>query len=160
MKTATAIIAKASKTRGRRDGRRFMRHPTSIPLTCRRGGHASDCPGELRDASLGGVSFLSDDVFATGDVLDLAFPVRESTASFRGKVVWHQELGGSQARRHAYGVLLCDPELLPRTRLLEQICHIEAYRATQARTRNRLLSSRQAAEEWIARYAARFPQAE
>lgn len=150
----TATCAKRAVVR---DGRRFMRHPTSIPLTCRRRGHASDCPGQLRDASLGGVSFLSDDVFATGDVLDLAFPVRESTARFRGKVVWHQELGGIQARRHAYGVVLCDPELMPRTRLLEQICHIEAYRATQARTRKRRLSSRQAAEEWVARYAARFP---
>ncbi len=65
---------------------------------------------------------------------------------------------GGQAGRHAYGVRFCNQGMFPRVRLLEQICHIEAYRKTQAAQCNRHLSSNRAAMEWIARYAGRFPR--
>ena len=42
-------------------------------------------------------------------------------------------------------------------RMVEQVCHIEYYRKQQAEDRGRKLSSEEAAQEWVALYAADFP---
>jgi hypothetical protein len=41
--------------------------------------------------------------------------------------------------------------------MVEQVCHIENYKKEIYRAEGRLLSSEQAAMEWIIRYASRFP---
>jgi hypothetical protein len=41
--------------------------------------------------------------------------------------------------------------------MVEQVCHIETYRRTVAGTEGRELSAEQAALEWIAKFAASFP---
>ncbi|MCZ7563309.1 MAG: hypothetical protein M5U08_05410 [Burkholderiales bacterium] len=41
--------------------------------------------------------------------------------------------------------------------MVEQVCHIEEYRRAVARDEGRTLSTEEAAAEWIAEYAARFP---
>ena len=140
-----------------RERRHFMRHPTTLSVACRCLGHSDFAPSSVRDASLGGLSFVSDCLFAEGDLLNVSFPVRLTTAQFNGVVIWRQDIAGGQAGRHAYGVRFCDQEMFPRIQLLEQICHIEVYRNTQAAQCNRRLSSSRAAGEWIAKYAARFP---
>ena len=146
----------AAHSRGREE-RCFMRHPAAIPIVCRCLGHSSAVPSGLLNASLGGLSFLSRGVFVTEDIVDVSFPGRIVTAPFSVVVVWRHEVDGDKANRHAYGGRFCDAEMFPRARLLEQICHIEAYRKTQAERCNRHLTSNQAAEEWIARYGSRFP---
>jgi hypothetical protein len=42
--------------------------------------------------------------------------------------------------------------------MVEQICHIEHYKREVAEREGRELSGQQAAKEWIAKYAASFPQ--
>ena len=42
-------------------------------------------------------------------------------------------------------------------RMVEQICHIEDYRQSVCRVEGRRLSAEEAAVEWIAQYAAQFP---
>jgi hypothetical protein len=44
-----------------------------------------------------------------------------------------------------------------RMRMLEQICHIEVYRKAVLANEGRELTSEEAAAEWIACYAASFP---
>jgi hypothetical protein len=41
--------------------------------------------------------------------------------------------------------------------MVEQICHIEAYRRNILQTEGRVLDGRSAALEWIDKYAADFP---
>jgi hypothetical protein len=41
--------------------------------------------------------------------------------------------------------------------MVEQICHIEDYRQSVCRVEGRQLSAEEAAVEWIAQYAAQFP---
>lgn len=43
-------------------------------------------------------------------------------------------------------------------RMIEQICHIEHYRKEVERQEGRRLSSQDAADEWISRYAGDFPE--
>ncbi|MEQ8937648.1 MAG: PilZ domain-containing protein, partial [Gammaproteobacteria bacterium] len=43
-------------------------------------------------------------------------------------------------------------------RMVEQLCHIEHYRNEIARVEGRELSSEQAAQEWISKYAESFPR--
>jgi len=78
-------------------------------------------------------------------------------AWFCGVVVWCRTLDRVEAARHAYGVEFSDTQAIRRARLMEQICHIEAYREIQRVRFGRQLTSNQAVEEWIARYASRFP---
>ncbi len=42
-------------------------------------------------------------------------------------------------------------------RMVEQVCHIERYRADVLEREGRALTGEQAAEEWIKRYAEDFP---
>ena len=141
---------------GGRERRGLMRHPTTMPVVCRGRGRSNPGQSNLLNASFGGLSFVSDGLFAQGDTVDVSFPARQITERFSGVVVWSQDLAGGHADRHAYGVRFCGAEMFRRVRLLEQICHIEAYRKVQASQHNRELSPNQAAEEWITRYAARF----
>jgi hypothetical protein len=138
--------------------RRFMRHPTTMSIACRCLGHSDVVQSSLRDASLGGLSFVSEHLFVKEDILALWFPAMNMTSPFSGVVVWCRELGGGKDGRRACGVRFRDVEMFSRVRVLEQICHIEAYRKTQAAQCRRHLSSNQAAEEWIERYASRFPR--
>jgi hypothetical protein len=138
--------------------RRFMRHPAAIPIACRRLGHSDDMTSSLRDASLGGLSFVSDRLFAEEDILDVSFPVRMAEASFRVIVVWRHDLAGGGVGTHAYGVRFCHARVFPRARVLEQICHIEAYQKSQQVQHHRRLSSSRAAAEWIKKHAAHFPR--
>jgi hypothetical protein len=41
--------------------------------------------------------------------------------------------------------------------MIEQICHIEHYRQEVLRVEGRKLSSKEAASEWISKYARDFP---
>ncbi|MBT4078105.1 MAG: PilZ domain-containing protein, partial [Gammaproteobacteria bacterium] len=55
------------------------------------------------------------------------------------------------------GLEFDDPNELFRLRMIEQICHIEHYRAEVKQHQGRQLTSEQAAKEWIKLYAADFP---
>jgi hypothetical protein len=133
-----------------------MRHPTGMSIACRCRGHSNSVKSSLRDAGLGGLSFVSDGLFAGGDLLDLSFSARMTTARFSAVVAWRYDLGEGKTARHAYGVRFCNPDAFTRVRFLEQVCHIEAYRKIQGTQCGRHLSSNQAAAEWIAKYADRF----
>ena len=56
------------------------------------------------------------------------------------------------------GVAFDEAATLFAVRMVEQLCRIEEYRRRVAEEEGRQLSSEQAAEEWIRRYAASFPR--
>ena len=55
------------------------------------------------------------------------------------------------------GVSFVDPDDAFRTRMVEQICHIEHYKKEILEKEGRELTGEEAALEWIKRYAGRFP---
>lgn len=139
------------------DRRRFIRHPVAIPLLCQREGHEDLTGLNLRDMSYGGLAFSSDAELAPGDCVQIRFPDLRHPGGVRGEIVWSGPATEGRNRRHVYGMRFQDEGEHFHGRLIEQICHIESYRRAQEHQHGRKLTPAQAAEEWIARQAGRFP---
>ncbi|KON82412.1 PilZ domain-containing protein [Azoarcus sp. PA01] len=135
--------------------RRFIRHPVSIPIEVRAGEHAG---GELHPAgnvSLGGIEFDSDSAIEPGSLVEVRIPIIEPTFATCGRVAWCRRTGN----RFELGVQFLDADEAYRTRMVEQVCHIEEYRRSVQRLEGRELSAEEAAFEWIGRFAGQFPEA-
>ena len=61
--------------------------------------------------------------------------------------------------RFCIGVNFLDASDAFRARMVEQVCSIERYRQEVEEREGRVLTAPEAAAEWIARYAGRFPEA-
>lgn len=85
------------------------------------------------------------------------FPELRHPGSVRGEIVWQQVVESGGALQYLHGLRFCDERAHFRARLIEQVCHIENYRRIQNRQHGRDLSPSEAAREWIARQAGRFP---
>ena len=111
----------------------------------------------LRDISHGGLAFVSGERFAPGDVVELDFPSLPRDERITGEIMWCGQIEAGQPEGYAAGLRFLDEDARFSARLVEQICHIERYREEQCRA-GRSLDSRQAATEWITRFASRFPR--
>ncbi len=133
--------------------RRFIRHPTEIPIQIRRDRRRVAAAPEMLNVSLGGLAFLSQADLEPGSIVLLRIPFVRPQFSSRARVVWCSAANGA----YEVGVEFLDVEDAYRGRLVEQICHIEQYRRDVLKGEGRPLTSEEAAAEWIARYASGFP---
>ncbi len=132
--------------------RRFIRHPTDIPVEIET--IASETICTVFDVSFGGISFLRDEAIQPGTEIDLRIPDLQEPFHAKGGVVWCQR----ERRRFRIGVRFFEEEDAYRSRMVEQVCAIESYRERVRRRDGRELTGAEAAQEWIARYAADFPE--
>jgi hypothetical protein len=140
--------------------RHFIRHPAGIPLDCNREGTAEIRKECMRDISLGGIAFFSQVHFDAGDQLQVCYPLVGPNMCLRGEVIWCDDSEDMFQKGYACGLRFRTGEMLFRARLVEQICHIEAYRRAQAKL-GRTLTAQDAALEWIPMVAHRFaPQSD
>jgi c-di-GMP-binding flagellar brake protein YcgR len=139
------------------DRRRFIRHPVSIPLQCQREGREELTTLQLRDMSYGGLSFMTPQALSPGDCVRIQFPDLRHPGFVRGEIVWSAPSGKERDGRFVHGMRFQDEQEHLHARLIEQICHIETYRRVQEHQHGRKLSPQEAAQEWIARQAGRFP---
>jgi len=134
--------------------RHYIRHPSSVPIlfSVESGGSAREC---LHDVSAGGLCFEARIRLEPGTEIHLAIPVRRPPFEADAVVAWcHTTDAGFRV-----GVRFSGEESVFALRMVEQVCHIEHYRQDVLKREGRELSSEQAAAEWIARYADKFPQA-
>ena len=139
-----------------RERRRFIRHPTRIPVVCMKEGHIDEVPSALRDISHGGLRFASPTAFDPGDIVRLEFPDLQHPDRIQGEIMWACRAPEDPHRPFYNGMRFLHENMRFRARLVEQICHIEAYRRAQEE-QGRALGDQQAAREWIALCADRFP---
>ncbi len=133
--------------------RRFIRHPTSMPITCAVQGDEAEHPQQLENISEGGVCFHAGQPMDCGLRVRLTIPVQGRDFHAEGVVTWcHSEAGGYQV-----GVRFEDAATAYTMRMVEQVCHIEDYRQRTAQREGRNLTAAEAASEWVARYAEKFP---
>lgn len=136
--------------------RKFIRHPSDIPIEFSIEELAVNDKEYLNDISFGGLSFRSRTVVEAGAVIIIRIPFLNPEFHTRGVVKW--------CRRHGdvydVGVAFDDQEEAFKTRMVEQICHIEHYKREVHEKEGRVLTGEEAAVEWIRRYAARFPKVE
>jgi hypothetical protein len=138
--------------------RKFIRHPADVPLKVSLGWvdendvtiHPCD---NLDNVSLGGLAFKSPQAIPNGQPVKISFPLLNKDHVLTGLVVWNKK----STKGFEIGLEFDDPNELFRLRMIEQICHIEHYRAEVKQHQGRQLTSEQAAKEWIKLYAADFP---
>ncbi len=135
--------------------RRFVRHPVSVPLeyvVLPEGGNRRDQVS--RDLSRNGISFPCTAPPPVGARLLIRIRVGGVVFEVEGRVVRIAR----EERGWLVGVAFDSTRAWYRARMVEQICHIEAWRKSQEEKGRRLTFS-QAAEEWIRKKASSFPPA-
>jgi hypothetical protein len=136
--------------------RRFIRHASRIPI---RFDLDEDEPGVeshyfLRNVSDGGVCFVSGRRLPLAFPICLHIPVSGEEFEVTGNVAWCRASG----RGFEVGVAFDRLQDRFTVRMVEQVCHIQDYRAQVEREEGRTLTSEQAAAEWVDRFAGDFPQ--
>lgn len=134
--------------------RQFIRHPTGMPIQFRLEGDIPPLREQLRNVSEGGLCFCAHVALEAGHLIHLSIPAADRVFEADGVVTWCQEAECG----YEIGVRFSQANDLYGVRMVEQLCYIEEYRQEIERDEGRVLSSEEAASEWISRFAADFPR--
>ena len=134
--------------------RKYIRHPSDMPLEYELGDIVAHKKEYLNDVSQGGLSFLSSRYIEAGSIIKIQIPIREPMFQADGVVVWCHEKNGS----YDVGVKFKEFKTEYGLRMVEQVCHIEHYKKEIFKKEGRKLTGEQAAIEWISKYAKDFPK--
>ncbi len=129
----------------------YIFHPRQIPIHLEATG--SLFGGDQQQPGYGGLRCRWRDGIAIGCLLRISIPALDPLFFASGQVSWRR----LQVDDYELGLVFLDPQQAYRMRLMEQICHIRCYRRWVLEQEGRQLDSQQAAQEWIHRYAGRFP---
>lgn len=135
--------------------REFLRHTIHVPLEVDRVGDAAPLMEEGVNVSYGGLAFLSNACPTVGDILRLRIPTVDPPFEANARVAWCR----AEADKFLVGVQFLDSTAAFQSRMVQQVCSIENYRKEILERDGRELSTQDAAAEWIAKYAGRFPDA-
>ena len=132
----------------------FIHHPTGYPLECRRlwFKQKNDDPF-TDDQGIIGLCFISEKYIKPGTSLEISINLRGETHKFKGKVVLVKSLD----TQYELGLWLSNKADSAKIRIVEQICHIEAYLQHKRYREGPFISRERITEEWISRFAATFP---
>jgi hypothetical protein len=134
--------------------RKYIRHPSDIPIEFNINNVAAEQQESLNNISEGGLSFTSKVKLDIGSVIQIRIPVVEPPFETTGRVTWCTQIDG----QYEIGAEIIGRDQAYRTRMVEQICHIEHYKNEVCKNEGRCMSGKEAAMEWIQKYAHLFPQ--
>jgi hypothetical protein len=132
--------------------RSFIRHPANIPIELSRP-EGSNLKPALRNVSRGGLCCQAMEPFQSGETVQIRITLVLPAFESLGRVAWCRTLGD----HWEVGVQFFNEQDAFAARMVEQICHIEHYRLGVLEREGRKLSPELAAQEWISKYADRFP---
>ncbi|MEK1906690.1 MAG: PilZ domain-containing protein [Pseudomonas sp.] len=135
--------------------RRFLRHPSDMPVELVQRKQAFLPRQRLNNISLGGVACNSSKGFRKGTAVELRIPLLGDQASYPGVVAWCRKQPGD----YLVGIAFIDEETLFRARMVEQVCQIEHYRHQRELELGETIPVETIACEWIALHAAEFSNA-
>jgi hypothetical protein len=133
--------------------RRYIRHPSRMPIRFDLQHDVDHHDEYLRNVSEGGLCFSSDVALDPGQSIRLTIPLLGKSHEIDGTVAWCRRSGGD----YEVGVRFRSTQDRFSARMVEQLCYIEDYRQQVALEEGRRLSSEEAAKEWIERFAEHFP---
>ena len=122
--------------------------PIDISLSC--GDQANR--ERLINISCGGLSFISCTKIDLDTAINVRIPLGNRTFEAEGYVVWCHQTGSV----YEVGVRFNNPQTQYKTRMVDQLCHIERYRWQMKEQEGRSLTSEEAAQEWVSRFASIF----
>ena len=132
--------------------RRFIRHPTSIPLDF--SVDKTQNSTRMKDVGAGGLCFISKNPIDKNTPIHITIPIFEPKFVTNGIVRWCHQEGSS----FLIGIAFQKESATFEIPLIEQICHIENYRKQKNTKEGLNITSEEAAIEWIEKYAASFPK--
>ena len=132
----------------------FIHHPAGFPIECKRLWFGGREEVNEPDSSDIGLIFDSEKYIKPGAAIEITIPFRNETEKFRGKVVLVRHNGDF----YEIGIWLRQRAAASRARIVEQICHIEAYlKDKKFREGPYVINRERVAEEWINKYASTVP---
>jgi hypothetical protein len=135
--------------------RRFLRHPSDMPVELVLRKQARLPRQHLHDISLGGVACNCSRSFLSGTAVEMRIPLLGEQARYPGIVAWCHKLKDD----FLVGISFIDEDTLFRARMVEQVCQIEHYRHQREVELGQPLAIEAVAREWIAEHAADFSSA-
>jgi len=136
--------------------RRYIRHPSDIPIEFNLEAANRRMTERMRDIGAGGLSFSCEKPIEIGAGLHIRIPTVDPSFEVLARVVWCVK----RKSDYEVGLEIADSEQAFRTRMVEQICHIEHYKREVWEREGRRLTGKEAATEWIVKFAAEFPGVE
>jgi hypothetical protein len=136
--------------------REFIRHTIDVPLEVETLSRPQARREQGINVSSGGLAFLSSTCPSVGDMIRLRIPTVEPVFEAAARVAWCRP----EEEGYLVGVQFVDAAAAFRSRMVQQVCSIENYRKEVAEREGRVLGTQEAAEEWIEKYAGRFPDSE
>lgn len=138
--------------------RRFIRHPSGIPIHYQVNESSKRRVRPLKNIGVGGLCFVADRPLTPGLKIHIRIPLEfrpNEDAGFdaEGYVAWCT----AERDQYAIGVEFNEGASQFCVRMVEQVCHIEEYRANAKLYQGRELSSEEAAKEWVEQFASTFP---
>lgn len=133
--------------------RQFVRHTVGVPLEVERLGGSASFAEDGVNVSHDGLAFLSSWCPPVGEVLRLRIRTVEPIFEAQARVMWCRPEEG----KFLVGAQFLDASAGFRSRMVQQVCAIEQYRREVREREGRELTTQDAAAEWIARFAERFP---
>lgn len=134
--------------------RKFIRHPVDIPIEINLSEHTHNKTAPAKNFSVSGLCFKSQNCFEKDKTLVIKIPIINPNFEIQGKVV-----RCLRKKNHVeIGIEFLNLNDLHQIRMIEQICYIKQYQNDIAHSEGRELSDRQAAVEWIQKYAENFPK--
>src|SRR5210317_970166 len=104
--------------------RNFIRHPSNIPIDFQLEEAETEGRENLKNFSFGGLSFCSKHALSVGAIISVKIPFIQPEFHTAGQVSWCRP----ENNQFEVGIEFLDKEDMYRTRMVEQICHIEQYR--------------------------------
>ena len=138
-----------------REKRRFYRHPISVPLVLRTSKKEKEGQSQSLDVSLGGLSFLWPERLSKGSLIDIKIAVKKKRFEIKSKVAYAKE--DQKTGKFRTGVCFADDSSAFVARLAEQMLEIIKYRKNLSQKSGHEISEEEAANQWIKKYADKFP---
>lgn len=135
--------------------RNYIRHPSEFPIELRVPEDGREERPPTKNVSAGGLCCQSGKPLPVGTHVHVRIPVGERPFESEGTVAWCSQTpkGGWDV-----GIRFASDSVSFGLRMIEQVCQIQRYRREIREREGRELDEEQAAQEWIARYAATFPK--
>jgi hypothetical protein len=132
--------------------RKYIRHPSDIPIEINYANMSVTQEKKANNISPGGLSLQSDVYLPKDTVLEVRIPTVKPVFETRTRVVWCEK----KDDHFDIGVEFSEQKEAYRARMAEQVCYIQHYKKEIEEKEGRVLSPRQAAMEWIDKYAKDF----
>lgn len=138
-----------------KEKRRFYRHPIGVPITLSPVRQKKEIASRSLDVSLGGLSFYWPQRLSKGSLIDINIAVKDKRFEIKSKIAYTKE--DPSTGQYRTGVCFADYPSAFMARLAEEMLEIIQYRKNLSQKLGREVSEDEAANEWIKKYAAKFP---